>query len=212
MNLELRDRVLHWLAKNVPPARVRHILGVEQFAQDLAQHYQLDVTKAQTAGLMHDLAKYFPPTRLLSLARTEGLEIDEICATNPHLLHAEVSAILARDEFGIEDTETLAAIRNHTLGHPQMSPLSCVVFVADALEPSRGQTSELKSLREIAKQNIYTSVWKTSDYGLQYLLNKRCIIHPRTILTRNWAMQVSLHSGSSPQTEHQVSSPHSGSL
>ncbi|MCW6035587.1 bis(5'-nucleosyl)-tetraphosphatase (symmetrical) YqeK [Spirulina subsalsa FACHB-351] len=189
-----RDRILAWLADQVPPARLRHILGVEQLAQDLAAHYQLNVIQAQKAGLMHDLAKYFSPSRLLAIAQQAGIEIDDICHTTPHLLHAEVSAIIARDEFGETDPEVLNAIRHHTLGQPDMSPLSCILFIADALEPNRGNSEELVKLRHTMKEDLYGTVWKTSDYGLQYLLNKRCIIHPRTILTRNWAMQQSLKS------------------
>ncbi len=125
----MRDRILTWLEHQVPQARVQHILRVEQLCGQLAQHHQLDVEKAKQAGLMHDLAKYFKPQRLLHKAQTEGLELDEILAGEPHLLHADVSAIVARDEFGVEDEEILEAIRNHTLGNPQMQPTQlCRLF------------------------------------------------------------------------------------
>ncbi|MDY7015130.1 MAG: bis(5'-nucleosyl)-tetraphosphatase (symmetrical) YqeK [Cyanobacteriota bacterium] len=189
--LSFRDRVLAWLAENVPPPRVRHILGVEQLAVDLARHHHLDPERARTAGLLHDLAKYYKPDRLLAMARAEGLEIDPVCELNPHLLHADVSAIVARDEFGIEDEAILHAIANHTLGNPHMSALSCVVFVADTLEPSRGQTPELEALRQTSRDNLYESVWKTSDYTLRFLLDGRRFVHPRAVLTRNWALMQS---------------------
>ncbi|NES71334.1 MAG: HD domain-containing protein [Okeania sp. SIO2D1] len=185
----MRQQVLTWLANNVPASRVRHILGVEDMAIQLAHHYQVDEVKAGMAGLMHDLAKYFQPTQLLAMAQTEGLTIDPICQANPHLLHADVSAIVARDEFAVQDEEVLTAIRNHTLGSPQMSVLSCIIFVADALEPNRGNNSQLKKMRQVSRENLYESVRQTSDYSLQYLLKRRCPIHPRTVLTRNWALQ-----------------------
>ncbi|BAY83398.1 metal dependent phosphohydrolase [Calothrix parasitica NIES-267] len=68
------------------------------------------------------------------MAREEGLILDDILETNPHLLHADVSAIVARDTFGVEDEQVLNAISNHTLGSPRMSPLSCIVFLADSIE------------------------------------------------------------------------------
>ncbi|MFP3325981.1 HD domain-containing protein [Planococcus sp. SIMBA_160] len=52
-----RDAVIEWLEQNVPKARVQHILGVEQMSKELAQCHGADEEKAQTAGLMHDLAK-----------------------------------------------------------------------------------------------------------------------------------------------------------
>lgn len=185
----MRDRVLAWLADNVPESRLRHILGVEQLSIDLARHYQLDANKAGMAGLMHDLAKCFKGARLCKMARKAGIVIDPVCDRHPHLLHADVSALVAREEFGIEDEDILAAIRNHTLGQPQMSQLSCVVFVADALEPSRGKSEKLAEMRQACWQNLYQSVWQTSDYSLHYLLTSQRIIHPRTVLTRNWAME-----------------------
>ena len=185
-----RENVLAWLSDRVPAARITHILGVEQTAGDLARHWGLDEAKARSAGLLHDLAKYFKPQVLLEMARAEGLELDSVLEANPHLLHADASAIVARDEFGVVDREILEAIANHTLGRPNMSQLSCTVFVADTIEPSRGNTAELEALREASLQNLYAAVWQTSDYSLKYLLETRCYIHPRTVLTRNWALQM----------------------
>ncbi len=185
-----RENVLAWLSDRVPAARITHILGVEQTAGDLARHYGLDEAKARSAGLFHDLAKYFKPQLLLQMAQKEGLELDSVLEANPHLLHADASAIVARDEFGVVDREILEAIANHTLGRPNMSQLSCTVFIADTIEPSRGNTAELEALRQASLQNLYAAVWQSSDYSLKYLLETRCYIHPRTVLTRNWALQM----------------------
>jgi len=189
-----RENVLAWLCERVPAARIKHILGVEQVAGDLARHYGLDEAKARSAGLLHDLAKYFKPQLLLQMAQKEGLELDSVLEAHPHLLHADASAIVARDEFGVVDREILEAIANHTLGRPNMSQLSCTVFIADTIEPSRGNTAALEALREASWQNLYAAVWQTSDYSLKYLLETRCYIHPRTVLTRNWALQMARES------------------
>lgn len=182
----LRTKVLNWLEKHVPESRVTHVLGVEQMAIALAQTHQLDVARAAQAGLMHDLAKYFKPKRLLEMATAERLVLDPVDEANPHLLHAEVSAIVARDEFKVEDTDILAAIADHTLGRPGMSELSCVVFLADTLEPGRGDTPELNTLRQVSHHNLYKAVWMTCDYTVRYLLETRRLIHPRALQTRNW--------------------------
>lgn len=193
-----RQQVLTWLADQVPPARIEHILGVEQMAIALAQCHQIDVVKAAQAGLMHDLAKYFKPERLLEMAQAEGLEIDPVDEMNPHLLHAEVGAIVARDQFGIQDEAVLRAIANHTLGRPGMDDLSCVVFLADTLEPGRGDTPTLNHLRQASQQNLTQAVALTCDYSLHHLLEKRRLIHPRTVMTRNWFWQA--HRNKSSQT------------
>jgi predicted HD superfamily hydrolase involved in NAD metabolism len=187
----MRERVLTWLADNVPASRLQHILGVEQMSAELARHYHLDVEKAACAGLMHDLAKYFKPSVLLQMARDEGIEIDPVCEATPHLLHADVSAIVAKNHFKVQDEAVLQAIAHHTLGRPGMSPLSCVVFLADSLEPSRGNTPQLERLRHVSKQDLYQAIWLTCDYSLKFLLDSRCLIHQRTISTRNWALGLS---------------------
>lgn len=184
-----RADVLAWLSDHVPDSRLQHILRVEELAIALARHHRLDCEKAAKAGLMHDLAKFFKPARLLQMARAEGLELTAVDEADPHLLHAEVGAIVARDEFGVHDSEVLDAIRHHTLGCPGMSPLSCVVFLADSLEPDRGDTPELEDLRRISYQNLDQAVWLTCDYSLRYLLSTRRLIHPQTIQTRNWFLQ-----------------------
>jgi len=192
-NLELksveRDRVLAWLENNVPQSRIQHILRVEQMAIELADCHRIDVEKAAKAALMHDLAKYFKPQKLLDMAQAEGLEIDLTSAANPHLLHADVGALVARDTFSVDDAEVLQAIANHTLGQPGMSSLSCIVFLADSLEPERGDTSELAELRKTSYHNLDQAVWLTCDYSLKLLVDTHRLIHPRTVATRNWFLQ-----------------------
>ena len=184
----MRDRIIDWLKKNVSEQRLQHILGVEATCIRLARCHQLDEERSAKAGLMHDLAKFFPPAKLLKIAARAKIPLDEVCLKYPHLLHAEVGAVVAREEFGIKDPEILSAIANHTLGAPQMSQISCVVFIADVIEPNRGDNAELTALREIATENLYKCVQQTADYSLKYLLSKQKIIHPRTVLTRNWAL------------------------
>jgi predicted HD superfamily hydrolase involved in NAD metabolism len=185
-----RQRVLNWLSENVPEKRLSHILRVEETAIKLAQHHDLDWERAAEAGLLHDLAKYFKPKRLLELAKADGLELDPIEEINPHLLHADVGAIVARDEFGVCDAEVLAAIRNHTLGRPGMSLLSCVVFLADSMEPGRGDTPGLNELRKLCRKNLYRAVFQTCEDSMRLLFANRALIHPRVLQTRNWALQM----------------------
>lgn len=183
-----RHRVIAWLKKNVSSHRLQHILGVEATCIDLARCHQVNVQQAAQAGLMHDLAKFFPSKKLLNIAATANIPVDQICTKHPHLIHADVGAVVAQKEFGVEDVEVLDAIANHTLGTPKMSKLSCIVYIADVLEPNRGENQDLEAMRQVAKLNLYKCVQQTSDYSLKYLISKQKIVHPRTVLTRNWAL------------------------
>jgi predicted HD superfamily hydrolase involved in NAD metabolism len=187
----MREQVIGWLKQKVSPARLSHILGVEQMSQELADSHNCDRTLAGVAGLMHDLAKFFPPDKLLKMAVKYTIELDEITRQHPHLIHADASAIIAREEFGVDNQFILNAISNHTLGTPEMDKISCIVFIADKLEPSRGNTPELENMRKVSHQHLYRGLVKTCDYSLHHLMQTSRPIHPRTILTRNWALSLS---------------------
>lgn len=180
-----RHHVLQWLSQMVPEKRLQHILRVEAMAIGLAQHHGLAVAPAQQAGLMHDLAKCFPPQQLLAIAAAENWHLDPAEVACPHLLHAPAGAVVARDTFSVEDPQVLAAIANHTLGSPGMDSISCVVYLADSLEPGRGDTAELTRLRHLSYQDLSAAVYETCVFSLKHLLGGRRFIHPRTILTHN---------------------------
>ncbi|MCM1982663.1 bis(5'-nucleosyl)-tetraphosphatase (symmetrical) YqeK [Lyngbya confervoides] len=188
MNFLDRDRVLTWLYDHLPQRRVDHILRVEQVAEDLALVHGVDPEKSRQAGLLHDLAKFYPPDTLLSTARQQGHRIHPVEQAHPHLLHAWVSAVEANRLFGVESPEILAAIRNHTLGCPGMDALSGIIFLADALEPGRGEGAKLNQIRAWSQQNWHKAVWKTCDHTLKQLLKAGQMIHPQMLETRNWAM------------------------
>jgi predicted HD superfamily hydrolase involved in NAD metabolism len=110
---------------------------VARFAERLAAAHGLDPRAAREAGLYHDLARLYPPERLLRECTARGLALDEFERANPIVLHARLGAELARELFGVDDEAVLSAIRKHTLGDRDMTALDDVLFLADALEPGR---------------------------------------------------------------------------
>ena len=184
----MRDQIIEWLSQNVSKDRLQHIFGVEEMCIELAEIHNCDRSLAGMAGLTHDLAKFFPPEKLLTIAKKNNLPLDEITAKYPHLIHADVGAIVAQEEFGIDNPSILNAISNHTLGNPKMDKLSCIVFIADKSEKNRGDTPELTEIREISSKNLYLGLVKTCNYSLSHLIATSRSIHPRSILTRNWAL------------------------
>ncbi|MEM6752216.1 MAG: bis(5'-nucleosyl)-tetraphosphatase (symmetrical) YqeK [Cyanobacteria bacterium P01_C01_bin.38] len=121
----------------------------------------------------------------MHIAQEQGSILDEILSANPHLLHADVSAIVARNTFAVLDTQMLNDIACHTLGRPNMSPLSCIVFLADSIESGRGNTASLQALNQISQENIDKAVYLACDRTLKKLLDSPRLIHPRLIATRN---------------------------
>lgn len=187
---QLRPQVLSWLNDQVPPKRLNHCLRVEATAIDLATRHGVDPETAAQAGLMHDLAKCYKPHRLLAMATAAGLPIDPVDRQHPHLLHADVSAVVAAETFAVSDAPILAAIANHTLGRPYMDALSAVVFLADSLEPGRGNTPELAHLRQLSHTDLPRALLHTCHHTFTQLMAQQRPIHPRALATRNWCLEV----------------------
>ena len=82
-----------------------------------------------------------------------GLPIDAAERAHPMLLHARLGAAIAREQFGVDDAEVLSAIEKHTTGAGEMSPLDCVVYLADSLEPGRS-FAERAALWELARNDL----------------------------------------------------------
>jgi predicted HD superfamily hydrolase involved in NAD metabolism len=117
--------------------RYAHSVRVARCAELLARRHGVDSCKARLAGMLHDLARLYSPARLLGECQARGLSIDSVERERPVLLHARLGAAIARESFGVEDDEVLSAIEKHTIGADEMSPLDCVVYLADSLEPNR---------------------------------------------------------------------------
>ena len=91
---------------------------------------------ARWAGLLQDSARGWPAEDLLAFAQKHELAVDNYCLEQPVLLHAPVGAVLAKEQWGIEDEEILKAIAHHTLGSPGMTVLAQIIYLADKLSPT----------------------------------------------------------------------------
>lgn len=200
----MRDQVLAWLVDNRSRSRLQHILGVEQTAALLATDRALDVEQAAAAGLMHDLAQNFTLQPLWEIAAA-GWEIDRVKRSPPHPSLPQIGAILARDRLGVQDEEILPAIENHTFGRAGMSRIGCIMFVADSIDPGRGNCSELEELQLVSRENLARAVWETCNYSITgYLMAINRLIHLRMILMRNWATQMASRNRRSAQDNNLI--------
>lgn len=110
--------------------RYIHSLGTMEKAMELAERFNLNVEKAQIAGLLHDCAKCVPNEELQSFDYC----FDESEKLSCKTWHAPVGAITAEREFGITDAEILSSIRWHTIGKKGMSDFEKIIFLADKIE------------------------------------------------------------------------------
>ena len=128
-----------WVRTRISEKRFRHIEGVAETARELALRSNCDLFLAELGGLLHDCCKEVKDKELIARAKEFGLKLHPIEELNGHLLHGPVAAETVKAELGITNKEVLDAIAEHTLGAVDMTTLSKVVFLADAIEPGRSR-------------------------------------------------------------------------
>ena len=160
--------------------RYAHSARVARYAELLAHRYGADTTKARLAGLLHDVARLYSPSRLLDECAARAMAIDDAERAAPVLLHARLGAALAAERFGVNDAEILSAIAKHTTADARMSPLDCAVYLADSLEPGR-DFAERAELWELARRNMRAAMSATLRSTLDYLRRRGLPVAPRSL-------------------------------
>ena len=156
--------------------RFDHTLGVAYTAANMAAIFDADNQKALIAGYLHDCAKNLDHEDQIRICKKNGVEITEVERRNPSLIHAKAGMCLARTKYGIEDEEILNAIRWHTTGHPGMTTLEKIVFIADFIEPNRKPLEHMDIIRKEAFRDLDACMLLILRDTLNYLKNidKEC--------------------------------------
>jgi predicted HD superfamily hydrolase involved in NAD metabolism len=173
------------LRKLLGPSRFKHSLRVREKVLHLSKFHRIDLKKAAIAGLLHDAARFLDRKGLLKFAEKIKLKIDPISRIEPKLLHAPISARIARKKFGIRDKQILRAIATHTLGRKRMTMLEKIVYVADHTEEGRSHAGVRKA-RKLAKSDLDKAIVAISSSMIKYLLNNDLPVHPATFEVRNF--------------------------
>ena len=159
--------------------RYRHTVRVARCADLLAQRHGVDPRKARLAGMLHDLARLYPAERLVAECEARSLGIDAFERANPVVLHARLGAAIAAESFGVQDQDVLAAIEKHTTAAAVMSPLDCVVYLADGLEPER-DFPERAALWDLATNDLTSAMRETIKSSIRHLTRKGQSVAPAT--------------------------------
>lgn len=199
-NLPGREETAALLQKNLPYGRWLHTLGVAETAYALAVCHGADPEKAETAGLLHDCAKYTPPQEMIALCEKYGFAVSDIERQNADLLHAKAGSILAEISYHCSDQEICGAIRWHTTGRPDMTLLEKIIFTADYIEPGRTQAPGLDRIRTLAFQDLDRAVFEILKDTLTYLEKKKKPVDRITAETYAFYKQY-LQSGSDSRVE-----------
>lgn len=178
-----REALLAKMETVMPEKRLRHCLGVEKAARELAERFGLDVEKAGLAGLLHDYAKKVSDEEFLALIDKYQLDSD-LKNWGNNVWHGMVGIYKIQEDLGIEDAEILRAIEIHTVGSSTMSELDKVVYVADYIEHNRDFPGVDKA-RELAQRSLNQAVAYETARTVEHLARKGMPIYPQTLETYN---------------------------
>lgn len=175
------------LKNKLNEGRFYHSIGVRDTAVKMAKIYNGDVEKAKIAGLVHDCGKNLSDEEILTIIKGKGYKADEIYYLNPNLLHGLAGAVIANEEFKIEDKEILTAVACHTTGKENMTLLEKIIYISDYIEPLR-DFQGVENLREAAFSDIDKALYLCLNNTIEYVLKRDQILILDTIKARNYLL------------------------
>ncbi|MDD9898483.1 MAG: bis(5'-nucleosyl)-tetraphosphatase (symmetrical) YqeK [Candidatus Melainabacteria bacterium] len=189
MTLEI-EQIQNDLKQRLSEHRYQHTQSVVETAIKFAQAYKLsneEIKKLELAAWLHDCCKELKNEELLQLAEFYQIEIYEEDELHPNILHARVGAAWVEEEYEIMDPEITYAVADHTLGSAEMSDVAKILFLADMLEPLRGDNEELTRLRNLvmAAEDLDSAVLDAMNSKIKYVMDKNQPVHPLSIIARN---------------------------
>ena len=154
-------------------------------ARKLAALYGEDADKAEVAGLLHDAAKQLSLEDMQALARKAfGDSLDDTIMSIGSLLHGYAAVTIAKETYGLDDADLLAALAHHTTGAVDMSSLEKIIFLADYIEPNR-DFDGVERLRKLAGKDLDTACLAGYDSTIFHLLEQDKTIYVGTVINRN---------------------------
>ncbi len=146
--------------------RYKHIIGVVETAERLAEIYGENIEKAKIAALLHDCAKFYTYG---TFKEKYNITLDEEVLKYPNIVHCFIGQHVARQEYGIKDEDILNAIKYHTTGRPNMTTLEKIIYLADATEPNRKVYHGLSKARRLTEKNLDEAMRFVLDLTMQHV-------------------------------------------
>lgn len=177
--MERAELILQVVKERMPEKRYIHTLGVRDTAMHLAELYNESSEKAELAAVIHDVAKYADVDWMRDMVRLHNLD-PRLLPWNSEILHGPVGAVIAEQEFNIDDEDILNAISHHTTGRPKMSQLEKIIYVADMIEPNR-KFDGVEKLRAKAEMDLDKAMHACICHTLTFLVDTKQPIYPLSI-------------------------------
>lgn len=179
-----RKEIEKYVRSHLSDKRWNHTVNVVSEAEKLCQMYGGDMEKCVTAAIFHDVVKELPNEELNALVRKFGF--DEKYIDSPNLSHGKIAAALLKHEWGIDDEDIINAVSYHTTGRAGMSKTEKIVFIADAIEPTRVY-NDVEAIRKATYEDLDRGCLKSLTDTVEHLKEKGVsYIDEDTLRAREW--------------------------
>ncbi len=200
--MSLTEKDIRFLAEalkaRLSEERFLHTLGVMRMAEYLAEMCAPEfVILMRAAALLHDISKEYSDEEQIRLLTESGIALDEYDLKSPQILHSYTAPITVKRDFPqYADEMLLSAVKNHTIGAPDMSVTDEIIFLADFIEDGRPYES-CTQLRKFVTENmklgnidgnikvLHKACAESINYTISSVLARKKLFNPKNILTRD---------------------------
>ena len=179
--------------------RYLHTLGVEQMAVKIGIKCLPDrIDELRVAALLHDISKEYSEAEHILLAKRHNFIFSEEDMQTPQLWHSLTAPFAVAEDFSeFADTDILSAVRNHTVGSPDMTVFDEIILLADYIEDGRKYENcvclreDFLSELDLAKDTdeaiicLHKATARSLDNNINEFVSRGKAFHSKTAETRD---------------------------
>lgn len=186
---DVKTDIMAFLTVNGRQDTVSHCMSVAAASKKIALRFGLDEAIVSMSALLHDISLVMKPRDMLDYAINRNWEMDASEKKHPFLLHQRLSAVFARELFGIDDPLILSAVGCHTTLKKNPSAYDMVLFLADKLSWDQAGPPPFY---DIVSSALEKSIVHASLAYIDFALDAGMILVPHRWLrdARNWLQNV----------------------
>ena len=176
----IKDDVVNLLNENKKEETAIHCVKVAEICAALAEIFKLDKTIAYACGMLHDISNIMNPSDMLGYAENNSWYIDESERKYNFILHQRISAVAARDHYGISDKNILSSIECHSTLKANASEYDMLLFLSDKISWDQGA---VPPFLDIIEKALNISLMAASLAYINYALDNDMILSPHKWLS-----------------------------
>jgi len=182
---DFKNDITRFLTVNNKRDTASHCIAVAAASARIARCFMLNETIAVTSALLHYISNVMQPQEMLEYAIGRNWWLDAAERKYPFLLHQRISAVFARELFGVTDPLILSAIECHTTLKEEPSAHDMALFLADKLSWDQDGTPPYF---DIVSTALGKSLVQASLEYINFVLDNGMILFPHRWLmeAKNW--------------------------